>query len=61
MSLHDMNLAARFCDQVLMLFGDGELPAAMRRRYSPQRSSQRLYQTPVRVLPWAGGTAFLPG
>ena len=28
LSLHDVNLAARYCDQVLLLFGDGETLAA---------------------------------
>ena len=61
MSLHDVNLAARFCNRVLMLFGDGETDfgecAVM---LEPERLS-RLYRVPVRMLPWEGGRAYLPG
>ena len=61
MSLHDINLAARFCDQVLMLFGEGEsLFDAADRALSAQNLT-RLYRTPVTALSHAGGRVFIAG
>jgi iron complex transport system ATP-binding protein len=61
MSLHDVNLAARFCNRALLLFGAGEAahgPAAD--MLSPERLS-RLYGVPVLALPWEGGRVFVTG
>jgi iron complex transport system ATP-binding protein len=61
MSLHDINLAARFCNRIVMLFGDGEAAVgATVDMLTPERLS-RLYRVPVRVLPWEGGRAYLAG
>lgn len=61
MSLHDLNLAARFCTRTLMLFGDGEtLLDSTDRALSPENLT-RLYHTPVAGLPWQGGRVFIPG
>jgi iron complex transport system ATP-binding protein len=60
MSLHDVNLAARFCSQVLLLFGQGETllgPVSM----LDAACLSRLYHTPVTALAAPGGTVFLPG
>jgi len=61
MSLHDLNLAARFCDQVLMLFGDGEALFDTAERALDAGNLTRLYRTPVTVLPHAGGRVFIAG
>ncbi|HEY3644830.1 MAG TPA: ABC transporter ATP-binding protein [Gammaproteobacteria bacterium] len=61
MSLHDINLAARFCDQVLMLFGEGEALFDTAERALDARNLTRLYHTPVTVLPHAGGRVFIAG
>ena len=61
MSLHDINLAARFCNRIVMLFGEGEVQVgATAEMLTPERLS-RLYQAPVRVVPWEGGRAYLAG
>jgi iron complex transport system ATP-binding protein len=61
MSLHDINLAARFCDTVLMLFGDGEALFDAAERALNAETLTRLYRTPVRALPWDGGRVFIAG
>jgi iron complex transport system ATP-binding protein len=61
MSLHDINLAARFCTRILMLFGEGEALFDASERALTAENLTRLYHTPVAVLPWAGGRAFLAG
>ena len=61
MSLHDINLAARFCNRILMLFGDGEAAlGSAAEMLTPERLSH-LYRVPVRVVPWEGGRAYLAG
>jgi len=61
MSLHDINLAARFCNRILMLFGEGEAAlGAAEEMLTPEKLS-RLYRVPVRVVPWEGGRAYLAG
>jgi iron complex transport system ATP-binding protein len=60
MSLHDANLAARFCDQVLMLFGDGALLFGKLEEILTAENLSRLYQTTVIPVDWSGGTVFLP-
>lgn len=61
MSLHDINLAARFCDQVLMLFGEGEALFDGAEHALSAENLTRLYRTPVTVLPHAGGRVFIAG
>lgn len=61
MSLHDINLAARFCSGILMLFGEGEtLFDSAARALNPENLT-RLYRTPVAALPWEGGRVFIAG
>ena len=61
MSLHDINLAARFCNRILMLFGDGEVAlGSTAEMLTPERLS-RLYRVPVRAVPWEGGQAYFAG
>lgn len=61
MSLHDLNLAARFCDHLLLLFGDGDSLAAPTREALTPANLQRLYRHPVHVIEAAGRQAFIPG
>jgi iron complex transport system ATP-binding protein len=61
MSLHDINLAARFCDSVLMLFGGGETLFGAADGVLDAGNLSRLYHTPVTVLPWQGGRVFVAG
>jgi iron complex transport system ATP-binding protein len=61
MSLHDINLAARFCDSILMLFGGGEALFGAAEKALSAENLTRLYHTPVTVLPWQGGRVFIAG
>ena len=61
MSLHDINLAARFCNRILMLFGDGEASLGTAAEMLTPARLSRLYRVPVRVLPWEGGQAYIAG
>lgn len=59
MSLHDAGLAARFADQVLLLFGNGEWSCGATDVVLTEESITRLYGTPVIELSWAGGRTFV--
>ena len=59
MSLHDINLAARFCDGILMLFGEGETLFDAADQALNAENLTRLYHTPVGELPWGGGRVFI--
>jgi iron complex transport system ATP-binding protein len=59
-ALHDINLAARFCSHVLMLFGDGEWCAGETAEMLSEASLQRLYGCPVERLESRGGPRFHP-
>jgi iron complex transport system ATP-binding protein len=61
MSLHDLNLAARFCDHLLLLFGNGETLAAPTDEALTPANLKRLYQHPVHVVEGNGQRAFVPG
>lgn len=59
MSLHDAGLAARFADQVLMLFGDGNWLCGPTAEVLTAANVSRLYQASVMELSWAGGRTFV--
>ncbi len=59
MSLHDAGLAARFADQVLMLFGDGHWLCGPTDEILTAANVSRLYQAPVEELSWPGGRTFV--
>jgi iron complex transport system ATP-binding protein len=61
MSLHDVNLAARYCTHVLMLFGDGETRSGtVQEMLTPQLLTQ-LYRHPVDVVQTPQGAFYFPG
>ena len=60
LSLHDVNLAARFCDQVLLMFGDGETLAGPAAELLTAANLTRLYRIPVLPVAWPGGTLYVP-
>ena len=60
MSLHDANLAARYCTHVLLMFGGGDLLYGETGEILTAENLSRLYQTTLIAVNWAGGTAFLP-
>lgn len=58
--LHDVNLAARYCDKVLLLFGEGETVQGATRDFLTEANLQRLYHHPMRRVPTGGGDFFYP-
>jgi iron complex transport system ATP-binding protein len=61
MSVHDVNLAARYCDHVLLLFGDGTLVQGPTSTVLNRTGLERLYQHPIVSVAGPQGPAFLPG
>lgn len=59
-ALHDVNLAARYCSHVLMLFGDGEWCAGRCEDMLSENSLERLYGCPVERLESGTGPRFHP-
>jgi iron complex transport system ATP-binding protein len=59
MSLHDAGLAARFADDVLLLFGNGEWLSGSAREVLSEATISRLYGVPVREIAWDDGRTFV--
>jgi iron complex transport system ATP-binding protein len=59
-SLHDAGLAARFCDQALLLFGDGGWICGPTADVLTEASVAQLYGVPFRELWWDSGRTFVP-
>ncbi|HEX5340544.1 MAG TPA: ABC transporter ATP-binding protein [Gammaproteobacteria bacterium] len=59
-SLHDVNLAARFCSHVLLMFGNGEALAGPAHALLNAPNLSRLYGIPVLPVAWPGGTLYIP-
>ena len=59
-ALHDINLAARFCSHLLMLFGNGEWCAGETGEILNESSLERLYGCPIERLESASGPRFHP-
>lgn len=60
MSLHDPNLAARYCSHVLLLLGEGEALAGPATLLTGAVLT-RLYRHPLQEHAIAGGRVFVPG
>jgi iron complex transport system ATP-binding protein len=60
MSLHDVNLAARYCTHVLMLFGNGETRSGTAAELLTPELLTRLYQHPVDTVETPRGTHYFP-
>ncbi|MGB0713717.1 MAG: ABC transporter ATP-binding protein [Gammaproteobacteria bacterium] len=61
MSLHDVNLALRFCNRTLLLFGDGCWLEGNSADVITEDNLARLYGHPMQRLEGPRGSAFLPG
>jgi iron complex transport system ATP-binding protein len=61
MSLHDVNLAARFCTHALLLFGNGETTQGPASRVLEPETLSRLYSHPVARIDGPLGPVFAPG
>ena len=60
-ALHDVNLAARYCSHILMLFGDGEWQAGPVDELLNLENLEKLYQCQVESVQTPTGRRFLPG
>lgn len=60
MCLHDINLAARYCDQILLLYPDGEACWGPVDTMLQTPALERLYRQPLRVLEDHGQRVFIP-
>jgi len=59
-SLHDVNLAARYADRCLLLDGDGGWELGATASSLNADSLSRLYRTPMAAVEWRGGRLFVP-
>jgi len=59
-ALHDINLAARYCSHVVMLFGGGNWSAGRTEDMLNESSLEKLYGCPVERLEGAGGPRYHP-
>jgi iron complex transport system ATP-binding protein len=60
LSLHDPGLAARFADDVLLLFGDGRWRLGPVDETLHEAAIGELYGIAVKELCWTGGRTFVP-
>ncbi|NGZ04904.1 MAG: ABC transporter ATP-binding protein [Magnetococcales bacterium] len=60
MVLHDINLAARYCDHFLFLFGDGTSGSGTRTQMLHAPLLSRLYGHPMQAVPHRGGVSWVP-
>jgi len=60
-ALHDVNLAARYCSHILLLFGQGDWQAGPVSELLTQENLEKLYQCPVETLQTSVGRRFLAG
>ena len=58
--LHDLNLALRYCNRFLLLFGDGQSVLGHAQEVITQASLDRLYQHPLQSLQGPDGPVWLP-
>ena len=58
--MHDLNLAIRYCDRFLLLFGDGETAQGTAGTTLTQANLERLYQHPLQGVPGPHGMVWLP-
>jgi len=58
--IHDANLAYRYCDKVLMLFGEGKWQSGSTKEMINTHNLERLYGCPIDVLSNENQTVFTP-
>jgi iron complex transport system ATP-binding protein len=58
-SLHDVNLAARFADRCLLLFGDGRWESGSSDQILTAERLSALYATRIEALPWRDRSLFV--
>jgi iron complex transport system ATP-binding protein len=60
MVMHDLNLATRFCNRFLLLFGDGETAQGNAAEILTRAQLGRLYRHPLQAIPGPHGMIWLP-
>ena len=58
-SLHDVNLAARFADRCLLLFGDGRWQIGQTEKILNESNLSELFATPMEAVGWRSHTLFV--
>jgi iron complex transport system ATP-binding protein len=58
--MHDLNLAARYCNRFLLLFGNGETAQGSAAEVLTRPNLERLYQHPLLPLPGPLGQVWIP-
>ena len=58
-SLHDVNLAVRYADRCLLLFGDGRWQLGKTADILSETTLEVLYGTPIDAVPWRSRTLFV--
>ena len=58
--MHDLNLALRYCNRFLLLFGDGETVQGTASEVLTHTHLERLYQHPLQAVQAPHGTVWLP-
>ncbi len=58
--MHDLNLATRYCDRFLLLFGDGETTQGDATAVLTRPNLERLYQHPLLPLQGPQGQVWIP-
>jgi iron complex transport system ATP-binding protein len=58
--MHDINLAIRYCNHFLLLFGDGESAQGTATEVLTHAHLERLYRHPLQAVPAPHGTLWLP-
>lgn len=61
MTLHDINIAARYCDRLLLLFGDGKVQWGSTDEVLTEDNLARLYQHPIHAVRGAERRLYYPG
>jgi iron complex transport system ATP-binding protein len=59
--MHDVNLALRFSDHLLLLFGDGEVEHGSAQTIATETTLTRLYRHRMIPLESPQGRCYLPG
>ena len=60
MILHDLNLTARFCDHILMLFGDGRILSGNTSELLTADNLEELYGYPIKIIDGDSQRVFIP-
>jgi iron complex transport system ATP-binding protein len=58
--MHDLNLATRYCNRFLLLFGDGTFLQGDHDAVMTEASLERLYRHPLRRIDDTGGPVWIP-